>query len=194
MTIAVPVDGQDISAATFGAPVANALNAITDGVGIVTAGGATIGGNLAVAGIGQLLSAYKTANQIVNNTAALANDTHLLLAMAANGVYEFLLRLHYLSGTTPDYKIGWIFPVGLTMVWGGTYADTTGAFGTVGNLIQTSTPSICGSGTDLHAVFGGVITNGATAGTLRLTEAQSTANASNSTLYLGSSLVARRIA
>lgn len=43
-SISVPIAGQVVSVSTFGTPVVNALNAITDGTNLVTAGSATVGG------------------------------------------------------------------------------------------------------------------------------------------------------
>ena len=49
----------------------------------------------------------KTADETVNNSNALQNDNHLLLALAANEVWQVELTLLLLStSTTPDFLFG----------------------------------------------------------------------------------------
>jgi len=50
MSIALPVIGQVVSKSTFGDPVVNALNAITNGTGVVTSGASTFSGTVAITG------------------------------------------------------------------------------------------------------------------------------------------------
>jgi hypothetical protein len=193
-SISVPVAGQVVSVSSFGAPVVNALNAITDGSNISTAGNATIGGNLTVTGIGQTQVVRKTANETVNNTSVLQNDDDLVLTLVANAVYEFTLRLHYNSGLTPDFKFGWVFPLSTTMIYAGVAADTAGGVVIPGGQIQTTVPAICGAAADFTAFYTGFIYTSSTAGTIRLTWAQNTANLSNTTLNTGTYLKAVRVA
>lgn len=54
---------------------------------------------------GSAVIARKTADEVVNNSATLQNDDHLLLALAANEVWEVEINLWYDSGTTPDLKV-----------------------------------------------------------------------------------------
>lgn len=192
-SISVPVAGQVVSVSTFGSPVVNALNAITDGTNLVTLGSATIGGNLSVTGIGQIIFLRKTANETVNNLATLQDDDHLTTTIVNGAVYHFDLRLHYTSGTTPDLKIGWSFPTSTTMAWAGVDSDTAGAVRIAGNLSQLSVPAICGSGTDLTAHYTGIVVAGSS-GTFKLQWAQNTLTATNSTIYAGSYLLIRRVA
>ena len=183
-----------MSVSTFGTPVVNALNAITDGTNVATSGSATIGGNLTVSGIGQTLIARKTANETVNNSSVLQNDDDIVLTLVANGVYLFEMRLHYNSGLTPDFKFGWAFPTGLTMIFAGVAADTAGGMIIPGGQIQTTVPAICGAAADFTAFYTGIIVVGSTAGQLQLTWAQSTANGSNTSLNAGTYLKSLRIA
>lgn len=151
-------------------------------------------GNLVVTGIGQDRIFIKAANETVNNSSAFQDDNHIVISVVASATYEWLLRPFYISQTTPDIKIQWTVPASATMVWGGTYADATGAFGTVGNLSAAGTVTICGSASDLSANFGGTITTGATAGNFTLQWAQAVANATNSIFYAGTYCRIRRTA
>ena len=136
--------------------------------------------------------ARKTADETVNNSSTLQNDDHLLVAVAANAVYDFRLVLHYNSGTTPDLKVGWSVPSGTTMVWGGYIADTTGAVTSVAALTQSSVQAIGGSGSNIYQFFNGVVVTSTTAGTLQLQWAQNSANLSDSKILAGSELTLTR--
>lgn len=140
------------------------------------------------------ITARKTANETINAVGALQNDDELLVAVEASCVYHFELRINYTSGTTPDLKIGWTYPTGTTIRWSGVDSDTAGAVRITGNLTETSTPAICGSGSDLMAVYTGMVITGVTAGTLQFQWCQNVSNASNSTVYAGSFLTIKRVA
>jgi hypothetical protein len=140
------------------------------------------------------ITARKTANETINNVGVLQNDDELLVAVEASVTYHMELRVSYTSGTTPDLKLAWTYPTGTTIRWSGVDADTAGAVRVAGNLTETSTPAICGSGGDLMAVYTGMVVTSSTAGTLQLQWCQNTANASNSTIYAGSFLTIKRVA
>ncbi len=140
------------------------------------------------------ITARKTANETVNGSAALQNDDELFVAVDASCTYHIELRISYTSGTTPDLKLGWTYPVGTTIRWSGVDADTAGAIRTTGNLTETSVPAICGSGGDLNADYTGVMVVGVNAGSLTLQWAQNTSTGSNSTVYAGSFLTIKRVA
>ncbi len=140
------------------------------------------------------ITARKTANETVNNSAVLQNDDELFVAVEASCVYHMELRLSYTSGTTPDLKIAWTYPTGTTIRWSGVDADAAGAIRTTGNLLETTVPVICGSGGDLNAAYTGMVITGVNAGTLTLQWAQNSATGSNSTVYAGSFLTIKRVA
>lgn len=140
------------------------------------------------------ITARKTSNETVNGSAALQNDDELFCAVEASCVYHMELRISYTSGTTPDLKLGWTYPTGTTIRWSGVDSDTAGAVRIVGNLTEASVPAICGSGTDLMAVYTGMVIVGVNAGTLQLQWAQNTSTGSNSTVYAGSFLTIKRTA
>lgn len=140
------------------------------------------------------ITARKTANETVNAVGALQNDDELFVAVEASCVYHMELRISYTSGTTPDLKIGWTYPTGTTIRWSGVDSDTAGAVRITGNLTETSTPAICGSGADLMAVYTGMVITGVNAGTLQFQWCQNTSTGSNSTVYAGSFLTIKRVA
>ena len=57
----------------------------------------------------------KTSDETVNNSTTLQNDDQLALAVEANATYWLSMRLIMSSGTTPDFKMLFTFPSGLTM-------------------------------------------------------------------------------
>lgn len=133
----------------------------------------------------RIRSARATLDETVNNTATLQNDDELFLTVAANSVYELSGVIYHNSGTTPDFKIGWTYPTGLTMKYpilgfnGGLFATT--------QYTEASTPAIDGAGTaDEFTIVGGLVIVSSTAGTLQMQFAQNTANASNTTRITGS--------
>lgn len=82
-------------------------------------GSLTVGGNLAVSGIGQKLFVRKSASEpIANNT--MQDDDHLFLALGLNSTYilDGILRYSCASGT-PGIKIQFSFPAGTVVAWGG---------------------------------------------------------------------------
>jgi hypothetical protein len=136
---------------------------------------------------GQVL--VKTGDQtFLQSNTTLQDESALQATIKAGAVSAFLLGLHYNSGVTPDIKIGWSFPTGLTMKWTGLRADTAGALTVPGGLIQTSVVSIGGLAADGFALFAGRITGGAADGLLKLQAAQNTSNASDTKILDGSFL------
>lgn len=139
------------------------------------------------------ISARKLAIETVNNTAALHNDTELVVSVLASTTYEMHLMLFYNSGVTPDLKIFWTAPAAATLMWGGICADAAGAVSLPGNLSLATTQVVGGSAADASAHFWGIFTTSATAGSLQLQWAQNTATVANTSLYAGSALLLRQI-
>lgn len=144
--------------------------------------------------------AVKSAGQIVNNSAALANDTELTIAVSANTVYAFQLSLLFTSGTTPDVKWGFTFPTGATCAWGAVRMVSSsggvtgdGDFGAYASATSgSSTVNAAGTGGVQIALTSGALIVGANAGSLTVQWAQNTANASDTTVHVGSSLLVTR--
>jgi hypothetical protein len=137
------------------------------------------------------VTARKTVDETVNNSATLQNDDELFVAVEASLTYDFEAEIFYNSGTTPDFKFGWTFPAGLTMTYS-VYAAGGAVF--LGySEIQTSVPVIDGQGAAVAALLKGTVIVFSTAGTLQLQWAQNTANASNTVVAAGSYIRLRRI-
>lgn len=132
----------------------------------------------------------KTATETVNNSATLQNDDTLFVSVAANTVYNFESRIIHNSGTTPDFKAGWTYPSGLTMLYNRLGVGLAGG-GNVHLLFASNeTTSILDDGfaADRSFMMWGTVTVGATAGTLQFQWAQNTANASDTSVLAGSYL------
>ena len=144
--------------------------------------------------------ARKTADQTVNNSSTLVNDTHLVLAVLANEVWVVNAYLMYDSGTIPDIKFAWTVPAGATISWGAISSDTGAAnWANIGSPVALATTgsmafSCLGAGTIQGAILTGIAVIGGTAGNVQLQWAQNTANASDTKVRLNSALVGNRVA
>ena len=149
------------------------------------------------------LLARKSADQTVNNSAVLVNDTHLLFAVAASEVWWLQAWLMFDGGTIPDIKFHWTLPASATMRWGAT-SDGDASFGgswssfstPVALLTEASTPAYAtiGAGTTIGLSLTGIAVVAGTAGNVQLQWAQNTANASDTIMRTNSCLIGMRLA
>jgi len=142
----------------------------------------------------------KTADEIVNNSSALQDDNHLLLALAVNEVWAFEVDLWFDAATAADTKFAFTIPTGATIRF--SHLSDTDAGGTANNEGTTYSGSgtVCGShagqgvGTIRHVrLVGFVATDGTNSGNLQLQWAQNTANASDATVFANSWLKAWKL-
>jgi len=142
---------------------------------------------------GRIVVVRKTADEIVNNSAALQDDDDLLFPMAINEVYEFTAILLCLSNAIPDIKFAFTMPAGGDVDWVFTGVDAVGAMVSV---------SVNGSGVSTHMtaiaapqviVLHGIARNAGAAGNCQLQWAQNVANASDTIVYTNSNLIAHRL-
>jgi hypothetical protein len=150
------------------------------------------------AGAGTVTTAYKVADEIVNTSAALQNDDHLLFAVAASEVWDFQISLFFDSGTTPDIKFAITVPAGATLLWAPT-GQNDGGTAYEDSVVQTVSGTAfsqqgTGVGTIRHCRIAGVVICGATPGNVQLQWAQNTSNGSNTTVKAGSNLKAFQLA
>jgi hypothetical protein len=148
--------------------------------------------------------ARKSADQIVNNSTTLVNDTHLFWPVEINQVWFVQAWLMIDTGTTPDIKVGWTLPGGATMRWGFLSGDTVAGnvpqWGwnnvTTATLATTGTLAQAGSGAGVvnGLNFTGIAAIGGTAGNVQLQWAQNTLNASDTKVLLNSALIGCRLA
>lgn len=134
--------------------------------------------------------ARKTASEDRTSTTALANDTHLLVPIPAAGTYMFSCYLGYDGATAGDLKIGWTLTGGFTMVYGANGPGTAAAAYTDDQMAYfdgTMTPGFgCHGVGTLSAVtlLGTLIAGGA--GTVQMTWAQNTSNATRTRMFSNS--------
>ena len=134
---------------------------------------------------------HKSADQIVNNSTTLVNDTHLFFAVGANEVWWFSIFLRTKSGTTPDFKWAFTAPDGATI--------TSGACCGVGGSPVNELSGLTGfnfSGTGANAVkdWWNIAIIAGTAGNIQFQWAQNTANASDTKVLANSCIIAHRLA
>ncbi len=137
----------------------------------------------------------KSADQVVNNSTTMVNDTHLLWPVEANIQYVFEGELVYTAATAADIRIGWSSPSGTAMSWNATGLDPALAYKNVANLAAATTSNFGGNGTTSGRLIhvSGWFTVGATAGTFRLQWAQDVANASDASMRAGSTATLYRV-
>ena len=133
----------------------------------------------------------KSADQIVNNSTTLVNDTHLFFAVGANEVWWFSIFLRTKSGTTPDFKWAFTAPDGATI--------TSGACCGVGGSPVNELSGLTGfnfGGTGANAVkdWWNIAIIAGTAGNIQFQWAQNTADASDTKVLANSCIIAHRLA
>lgn len=141
----------------------------------------------------------KTSDQSRQSTTSLADDSQLLLAVAANTTYRLYSLLIVNSPTAADFKLGWSGPSGATLEW------STNAPHTAQTNFDSSTISVnrlgigsaadaAGYGADVIFQPSGFLFVGGTAGTLTFRWAQTTSTASDTTVKANSCLFLRKVA
>lgn len=137
----------------------------------------------------------KTADETVNNSSTLQNDDHLLLAVGANEVWHIFMLLIVTTEATPDFQYAFTVPSG-----GSIKGFNAGHIGALASALValadndlTVAQQINGAiTTDFVAVWG-LYVGGANAGNLQLQWAQATANASNTTVFTNSFILAFKL-
>jgi hypothetical protein len=139
------------------------------------------------------LAAYKSADETVS-TLTLQNDDALLLPVAANATYLFVMMITYTGGTggSSDLKTAWALPSGASMSLTGIGWNTS----SVVDIERSAGPFVfetSGSGTR-GALEVGTIAVSSTAGTAQFQWCTNTTPAVNTTVHAGSVLAAWQIA
>jgi hypothetical protein len=144
----------------------------------------------------------KGADQTVNNSTVLVNDSALALSVVANAKYILEAYVKYDSGTTPDIKFAWTGPAGATLDWipntppaGATGVNSALSVGNtaIGDGAAVAAGGV-GAGTAVVAHMTGTLTVAGTAGSLQLRWAQNTGDASDTKVLAGSWLRLTRVA
>jgi hypothetical protein len=157
-----------------------------NGTAWTSLGGSALGNPI----INKVKLADEVQNSTVNATATLQPDDELFFSVGANETWTFRFMLQANSNVNPDFKFAVTAPTGATCKV--STADHEAAVSVANLGCGVSTGLVTGNTTnDLYEVVG-TVTNGANAGTVQLQWAQNTANAANSTIYAGSSVLATR--
>jgi hypothetical protein len=148
------------------------------------------------------LIAKKTADESVTTSTVFQDDDHLVLALAANEVWQFQYMLIVQGSSSGDLKMQWTFPASGSFSAQATVEPSAGgAFST--QLQETTTSptgsvitNIGGAGATIPRIIvvHGFIINASTAGNLTLQWAQNTSNATATTLKTNSALWGAKLA
>ncbi len=157
-----------------------------NGTGWTSLGGSALGNPI----INKVKLVNEVQNNTVNGTATLQPDDELFFDIGANETWTFRFMLQANSNVNPDFKFAVTAPGGAVCTV--STADHEAAVSVANLGCGVSTGLVTGNTTnDLYELVG-TIRNGANAGTVQLQWAQNTANAANSTIYAGSSVLATR--
>ena len=130
----------------------------------------------------------KTADQTVNNSTTLVNDTHLLAALATNERVYFRAHCRYMSHATADIKFTITVPSGATAA----FATTDGTGARESDAAEIRNFDGAGVTTEMAVELFGFVANGANAGNLQFQWAQNTADASDTKVLENSHLMVWR--
>lgn len=145
------------------------------------------------------LIAFKSADEIVNNSSVLQNDNHLIVPVGASETWALTWYLRHVNTTsgTPDLQVAWTFPAGNLVAY---TVNTVAAVLTHIFIDGTSSPttaqridSLTVSAAGTLAVFNMQVTSGS-AGNVTLQWAQFSAGVSDTTMKAGSSVWGAKVA
>ncbi|MGW0575109.1 hypothetical protein ACWD25_03885 [Streptomyces sp. NPDC002920] len=165
-----------------------------------------VGGNLTVAGIGQVQYIAKTADETVTSSTTLQDDNHIVLPVVANAVYTYTLDLYLTEATDyiGDFKMSFTCPTGALFDMHGAGAHTTDlGSGTNANGEWIAKLATSSAGATLAFGVGNVLLGvriygrlvmSSTAGNFQLQWAQNGSDASGTTLKAGSIMTMTRVA
>lgn len=142
-------------------------------------------------GIGAFLFSRSTANFTKNNNTTLGDVTGMSFAVGANETWAFRLTFREVTAVAAGWKYTFTGPAAATAVWFGG-ARGAAAANAVTNFGTTFTQN--GTANDEYETIGGLLRNGANAGTVQLQAAQNAADATNSVIYSDAYVMAWRVA
>lgn len=165
-----------------------------DGSGNVNFGGSTVSGSANInnyTGIGGQFLRFKSSATTRNNTITRTSDPDLTWTVSANQKYLVELWIPFDTSTVADIAFSWSLPASATMTWSawsqpiGATSGTGTIYTTVGDQTTAVAWGGAGVGTIISGYQTGLITISATGGTAVLQWAQSTAEATNTTINAG---------
>lgn len=143
----------------------------------------------------RLAIVLKTADETVNNSTTLQNDDELLLAVAANDVWAFILLLRIATTAVADFRLTFTVPAGGVIKL---QSDVNGA-GTyigVGNEVDFTAQiamAFATASANAPANFKVLYIGGAAAGVVQLRWAQGTAEVSDTKVLANSHIIAVKL-
>lgn len=194
---ATPLPGDVLTAAFWDTHVRDRVLQTPEA--LVTAAGQQLWSTGANANTIVPVAKYKTADQTVNNSTTLVDDTHLAWAVAANEVWAFSGFLYWtIASGSPGVKWGFTVPTGgvgwYLLLDANTNVGTPVAPDAFPLAIASSQARALGAVTSHVASLQGFFQNGANAGTVQFQWAQQAAVASDVKLKLGSYIALTRLA
>jgi len=152
-------------------------------------------------GSGGPTTVRKTADETVTSSTVLQNDNHLLLAMAANEIWEVRFKLMVTAAQAGDIKYAFTVPAGATVkhtYFGPVIGVTATPFVTYSATLQDAavdrSPGILDVSDPTLVIIEAIVVCGATPGNLQLQWAQNTSNATATTVLANSCLIAHKLA
>jgi hypothetical protein len=139
----------------------------------------------------RLVTVVKTADEIVNNSDVVQNDDHLFFNVAPNSVYQVDINLIIVSTAVADFRVGLIYPVLTTAQWH--FIGYWSAPQLTG-LNQTAiTSGACLGGIYDLKTLRCIVQTGANAGSFGIRWAQQAVEVSDTTVKIGSNIVAIKV-
>jgi len=155
-------------------------------------------GDLKLSGYKEIKVIRKSADETVNNSAAMQNDDELVLPVVASEVWYFELFVLFRSSTGADIKFGFSVPSGATMKWHSQalwYGVGVGSTpGTPNEATDSYARGGAGATTTTGFMIWGIIVVSTTAGNVNLQWAQNTAESSDTKVLANSCLRATKLA
>lgn len=145
------------------------------------------------------ITAVKSGDSVKISNTTITADPHLVIAVAANAVYDVELVVFYTQGTTGQLLAHFTGPTSATFDWSAWMLDqgvTAGNVGSVRPLRRSITDTLTMGGNTIAstALIKGRLAVSSTAGTFSFDWAQAVSQATVLTVMSGSYMVVRQIA
>lgn len=146
-----------------------------------------------------VITAFKAADEIVNNDATAQADDNLNFSVSASSVYQFEIFMKVSTNTTAGLKVTLSAPSGSRFDLS-FFSSTTGStsflqigYATTTNPLYIIDGTVAVSSADAFIIIRGTVTTSSTAGTLAVNWAQSVATVFDSKVLRGSYLKAIKV-
>lgn len=137
--------------------------------------------------------AYKSADESVTSSTTIQDDNGLFLPLGANEIWLFTAVILYSGATAGDIRVAFSVPAGATLNWSAPGAPTVADAYAVATDNETFTNAYGATGAKTVLLGVGRVANGGTPGNLQFRFAQQVSNATPTTVYAGSHVIAHRV-